>query len=126
MTEGWFLSLSTILIILSTNISSNLSSVHGHTGSSTSYPYFVNIDCRNSISKARGAVSRRSAETVKVAAFSAHSKAIDLPSGVMDFGVLSEENPLEGYAVRPVVYLDSSVYIINGDGTEGNPYQIGM
>ena len=28
--------------------------------------------------------------------------------------------------VRPVVYLDQSVYIISGDGTEGNPYQIGM
>jgi len=27
---------------------------------------------------------------------------------------------------RPVVYLDPSVYIISGDGTEGNPYQIGM
>ena len=31
-----------------------------------------------------------------------------------------------GRAVRPVVYLDPSVYIISGDGTEGNPYQIGM
>ena len=31
-----------------------------------------------------------------------------------------------GFAVRPVVYLDSSVYIVGGDGTEGNPYQIGM
>ena len=28
--------------------------------------------------------------------------------------------------VKPVVYLDPSVYIISGDGTEGNPYQIGM
>jgi len=31
-----------------------------------------------------------------------------------------------GYAVRPIVYLDSSVYIVSGDGTEANPYQIGM
>ena len=31
-----------------------------------------------------------------------------------------------GHAVRPVVYLDSSVYIISGEGTESNPYQIGM
>ena len=31
-----------------------------------------------------------------------------------------------GYGVRPVVYLDPSAYIISGDGTEGNPYQIGM
>ena len=28
--------------------------------------------------------------------------------------------------VRPVVYLDPNIYIISGDGTEGNPYQIGM
>ncbi|MBQ7031774.1 MAG: hypothetical protein IJN13_05380 [Bacilli bacterium] len=28
--------------------------------------------------------------------------------------------------VHPVVYLDSSVYIVSGDGTVGNPYQIGM
>jgi len=32
----------------------------------------------------------------------------------------------KGLAVRPVVYLDPSVYIVSGDGTEGNPYQIGM
>ena len=31
-----------------------------------------------------------------------------------------------GIVVRPVVCLDSSVYIISGNGTEVNPYQIGM
>ena len=31
-----------------------------------------------------------------------------------------------GGHVRPVVYLDSSVFIISGDGTINNPYQIGM
>ena len=31
-----------------------------------------------------------------------------------------------GYFVRPVVYLDSSVYVVSGDGTEANPYQIAM
>lgn len=29
-----------------------------------------------------------------------------------------------GYAVRPVLYLKSNVYIISGDGSEGNPYKI--
>ena len=29
-------------------------------------------------------------------------------------------------SVRPVVYLDSSVYIVSGDGTELDPYQIAM
>ena len=41
-------------------------------------------------------------------------------------GYLSTTGARYGFAVRPVVYLDSSVYIISGDGTEGNPYQIGM
>jgi len=31
-----------------------------------------------------------------------------------------------GNSIRPVVYLDSSVYIISGDGTESNPYIIGI
>ena len=43
-----------------------------------------------------------------------------------DTGVLKEDNAHYGYAVRPVVYLDSSVYIISGDGSITNPYQIGM
>jgi len=31
-----------------------------------------------------------------------------------------------GYDIRPVLYLDSSVYILNGTGTELDPYIIGM
>ena len=31
-----------------------------------------------------------------------------------------------GYAVRPVLYLDSSVYVIDGNGTMLDPYIIGM
>ena len=41
-------------------------------------------------------------------------------------GRISNGTVDSGYSVRPVVYLDPSVYIISGDGTEGNPYQIGM
>ena len=33
---------------------------------------------------------------------------------------------LVGYAVRPVLYLDSSVYVIDGTGTQSDPYIIGM
>ena len=29
-----------------------------------------------------------------------------------------------GYIVRPVVYLNPSVYVISGNGTEATPYQI--
>ena len=35
-------------------------------------------------------------------------------------------NSYIGGVVRPVVYLDSSVYIVSGEGTEANPYIIGM
>ena len=47
------------------------------------------------------------------------------------FGIQRGGNVFYGYmqtaiSTRPVVYLDSSVYIISGDGTEANPYQIGM
>ena len=45
---------------------------------------------------------------------------------IADTGVLTENNAHYGYAVRPVVYLDSSVYIVSGDGSITNPYQIGM
>ena len=31
-----------------------------------------------------------------------------------------------GYSVRPVIYLDSSVYVVSGNGTEGSPYKIGI
>ncbi len=31
-----------------------------------------------------------------------------------------------GYAVRPVLYLKDSVYVVNGDGSEATPYQIAM
>ena len=41
-------------------------------------------------------------------------------------GCIYKGSPTNGYAVRPVVYLDSSVYIVSGDGTKANPYQIGM
>ena len=44
---------------------------------------------------------------------------------ITDSGYIDFQNGA-GYVVRPVVYLDSSVYIINGTGTESDPYIIGM
>ena len=32
----------------------------------------------------------------------------------------------DGFAARPVLYLDSSVYVIDGTGTQSDPYIIGM
>ena len=40
-------------------------------------------------------------------------------NGGLDFNFASH-----GYAVRPVLYLKSNVYVISGDGSEGNPYKI--
>ena len=42
------------------------------------------------------------------------------------YGYLSSNNANFGYAARPVLYLDSSVYVIDGTGTQSDPYIIGM
>ena len=41
-------------------------------------------------------------------------------------GSLSNRSANLGYAARPVLYLDSSVYVIDGTGTQSDPYIIGM
>ena len=45
---------------------------------------------------------------------------------VVYYGYLSSVNASSGNSARPVLYLDSSVYIIDGTGTQSNPYIIGM
>ena len=47
-----------------------------------------------------------------------------LPVLVYYSGGLSGNNAYSGYAVRPVLYLKSNVYVISGDGSEDNPYKI--
>ena len=45
----------------------------------------------------------------------------------LDNGQLSvSTNPFIGYGSRPVLYLDASVYKIDGDGSLENPYIVGM
>ena len=39
-------------------------------------------------------------------------------------GLNSNYRAYGGLAVRPVLYLKSNVYVISGDGSEGNPYKI--
>ena len=41
-------------------------------------------------------------------------------------GNLSSSSADIGYAARPVLYLDSSVYVIDGTGTQSDPYITGM
>ena len=41
-------------------------------------------------------------------------------------GYLYDYSASFGYAARPVLYLDSSVYVIDGTGTQSDPYIIGM
>ena len=45
---------------------------------------------------------------------------------VDNYGDLNSLNATGGYAARPVLYLDSSVYVIDGTGTQSDPYIIGM
>jgi len=42
-------------------------------------------------------------------------------TGIVEYG-----NIYTAYTVRPVVYLDSNIFIISGTGTESDPYIIGM
>ena len=42
------------------------------------------------------------------------------------YGNLSNYNATNGYGSRPVLYLDASVYKIDGDGSLKNPYIVGM
>ena len=46
------------------------------------------------------------------------------PVNVTSTGGLDNYAAYYGYAVRPVLYLKSNVYVISGDGSEGNPYKI--
>ena len=41
-------------------------------------------------------------------------------------GYLSSTSAYNGYAARPVLYLGSSVYVIDGNGSISDPYIIGM
>ena len=41
-------------------------------------------------------------------------------------GNLNRNSASPGFAARPVLYLDSSVYVIDGTGTQSDPYIIGM
>ena len=41
-------------------------------------------------------------------------------------GPLNSNNSAHGHAVRPVFYLDSDVIYVSGDGSEQNPFRIGL
>lgn len=57
-------------------------------------------------------------EWTMTARSSSYPVNVDFPGGLYsDFAYY-------GYAVRPVLYLKSNVYVISGDGSEGNPYKI--
>ena len=42
------------------------------------------------------------------------------------YGFVTNDGTEYGYSVRPVLYLDSSVYVIDGNGSISDPYIIGM
>ena len=45
---------------------------------------------------------------------------------VNNSGNLNFSNAFYGFAARPSLYLDSSVYVVDGDGSKSDPYIIGM
>ena len=45
---------------------------------------------------------------------------------VYNNGILGTGNANVGYSARPVLYLDSNVYVIDGNGSISDPYIIGM
>ena len=45
---------------------------------------------------------------------------------IYNFGRAYIMATITGYSVRPVLYLKSSAWIIDGDGSEANPYVVGM
>ena len=55
-----------------------------------------------------------------------HSSSSNYVFYVYSDGYLSTNNARNGYSARPVLYLDSSVYVIDGNGSQSDPYIIGM
>ena len=55
-----------------------------------------------------------------------HSSYSDYVFHLYGNGYLNYDRANNGYSVRPVLYLDSSVYVIDGNGSVSDPYIIGM
>ena len=55
-----------------------------------------------------------------------HSSDSYLVFFVYYYGILNFSGAFIGFSARPVLYLDSSVYVIDGNGTMADPYIIGM
>ena len=55
-----------------------------------------------------------------------YSSSSDLVFTVDNYGYLGNEDANRGSAARPVLYLDSGVYVVDGSGTMSDPYIIGM
>ena len=54
------------------------------------------------------------------------SSRSDFVFDVYNLGRLDDDHAYNGYSARPVLYLDSNVYIYDGTGTVSDPYIIGM
>ena len=55
-----------------------------------------------------------------------HSSNSDYVFRVSSYGDLSSNGAIAGYSARPSLYLDSSVYVVDGNGSMSDPYIIGM
>ena len=58
---------------------------------------------------------------------SSRSTSVFFLNGISAYiGPFSYTSALVGHSARPVLYLDSSVYVIDGNGSQSDPYIIGM
>ena len=55
-----------------------------------------------------------------------HSSYSDYVFNVYLHGYMNYYSAYDGISARPVLYLDSSVYVIDGNGSQSDPYIIGM
>ena len=48
------------------------------------------------------------------------------PQYISNDGYLDHSYSYRGYPARPVLYLNSNVYVVSGSGNEADPYIIGI
>ena len=81
------------------------------------------LDSYNTLEKTKDNWIFTGTYELTLTAWSSHTGAI---IAIIDDGGPQASWVYFGYGIRPVVYLKESVYVVSGDGSEANPYQLGM
>ena len=94
---------------------------YGYAASSSNYSTNLIYYGTEAITKTNWLYAQGS-EWINIKDSSDATKALFVSNG----GQVGVMLPYNGYTVRPVIYLDSNVYVVSGTGTELDPYIIGM